>query len=284
MQKGSWLDSYALNVFSQKGEDGILNKILETIADNDKWCVEFGAWDGEFLSNTCNLIRNYGYAAVFIEADSKKFAVLREKYAENKQVIPINAFVGFETANSLDAILEKTPIPINFDLLSIDIDGNDYHCWKAVTRYEPKVVCIEFNPTIPTEVEFYQPPQANIAQGASLLSLTQLGKAKGYELVAVTTLNAIFVDNKYFSLFNIQDNSPDQLRTDFSGITYLFTGYDGTTFIRGEGNLPWHGGIFYREDKMQQLPKLLRKYPGNYNYFERALFILFCRLRRKDLI
>jgi hypothetical protein len=283
MGEGSWLDVHAANVCSQTGEDGIIKIILETIGDNDKWCVEFGAWDGEYLSNTCNLIRNYEYSAVLIEADQKKFLELQKRYAENKQVFPINAFVGFEGGNNLDALLKKTPIPLNFDVLSVDIDGNDYHVWKAATQYLPKVVCIEFNPTIPTEIEFVQPPDIKIAQGSSLLSLTKLGTAKGYELVAVTSLNAIFVHNKYFPLFNMKNNTPFQLRTDISSVTYLFTGYDGTTLISGNRKLPWHG-IVYREDSLQQLPKYLQKYPGSYNFLQKALFNLFCSLRRRNLI
>jgi hypothetical protein len=283
MKLGSWLDAYAKNVFSQTGEDGIIEKILETIGSNDKWCVEFGAWDGEHLSNTCNLIRNRDFAAVLIEADSQKYRELQQKYCGNNSVFPVNAFVGFSGKSILDEILKPTSIPLDFDVLSIDIDGNDYHVWKAVSLYQPKVICIEYNPTIPTEVEFVQKPDQGIAQGASLLSLIQLGKEKGYELVAITALNAIFVHNKYFPQMNIGNNSPFQLRTDFSSVTYLFTGYDGTTMISGKGNLPWHG-IDYREKRLQQLPHFLRKYPGNYNFLERALFNLFCSLRRRNLI
>jgi hypothetical protein len=283
MGQGSWLDAYAKNVFSQTGEDGIIEKILENIGVNDKWCVEFGAWDGEHLSNTCNLIRNRDYAAVLIEANPQKYLELRQKYSENNRVFPVNAFVGFTGKTSLDELLKSTPIPLDFDILSIDIDGNDYHVWKATELYQPKIVCIEYNPTIPTEVEFVQPPDPNIAQGASLLSLVLLGKEKGYELVAATSLNAIFVHNKYFPQLNIGDNSSFQLRTDFSSVTYLFTGYDGTTLIRGNGNMPWHG-ISYQEKRLQQLPQFLRKYPGNYNFLERALFNLFCSLRRRNLI
>lgn len=56
-----WLNEFASNVTSQFGEDGIIEKILEVIGDANRWCVEFGASDGVYLSNTYNLIKNKGY-------------------------------------------------------------------------------------------------------------------------------------------------------------------------------------------------------------------------------
>nr|VFK56242.1 MAG: hypothetical protein BECKTUN1418F_GA0071002_10832 [Candidatus Kentron sp. TUN]VFK61659.1 MAG: hypothetical protein BECKTUN1418D_GA0071000_115613 [Candidatus Kentron sp. TUN]VFK62495.1 MAG: hypothetical protein BECKTUN1418E_GA0071001_10812 [Candidatus Kentron sp. TUN] len=66
----TWLLEYRRNVYSQTGEDGIIEKILDIIPRNDKWCVEFGAWDGSFLSNTRHLIEHKGFSAVLIEAEN----------------------------------------------------------------------------------------------------------------------------------------------------------------------------------------------------------------------
>ena len=90
----------------------------------------------------------------------------------------LNAFVGFTAADGLDAILARTPIPADFDVLSIDIDGNDYHVWNAVARYKPRVVVIEYNPTIPAAVDFVQPADMSINQGASITAQARLGKQK----------------------------------------------------------------------------------------------------------
>ncbi|RZB36739.1 MAG: hypothetical protein SRB2_01818 [Desulfobacteraceae bacterium Eth-SRB2] len=150
----TWLLDFKSDTYSQTGEDGIIKKILEIIPQNDKWCVDFGAWDGLYLSNTRNLIEAKCYSAILIEGNKIKFAELQKNYAQNKNVITINRFVGFENENNLDQILKMTPIQNDFDFLSIDIDGNDYHVWKAMSDYNPKIVCIEFNPTIPTEIEF----------------------------------------------------------------------------------------------------------------------------------
>jgi hypothetical protein len=174
MNAPTWLLEFKRDEHSQAGEDGIIEKILEVLPSNDKWCVEFGAWDGVFLTNTRSLICSKGFSAVLIEADKNRFLELQRNYTQQKdRVITINRFVGFEDNDNLDRILSDTPIPQDFDLLSIDIDGNDYHVWKRVSQYKPKVVVIEFNPTIPTEVRFVQPADPALNHGSSLLSLIE---------------------------------------------------------------------------------------------------------------
>jgi hypothetical protein len=270
----AWLIEFGRNYHSQAGEDGIVEKILALLPANDRWCVEFGAWDGLHLSNSRHLIEDRGYLAVLIEGSSERFADLRRNYAANPRVTALNAFVGFTAADGLDALLASLPIPQDFDLLSIDIDGNDYHVWKAVAKYRPKVVCIEFNPTIPTEVSFTQQPDPALNQGSSVTRLTELGKEKGYELVCVLHHNAFFVDGKYFALFGIADNRPATLRKDLSSITYIFSGFDGTLFLDGERKLIWHG-LPLLESRIQHLPEALRKFPGNYTAAEQAAFAAF---------
>lgn len=271
----TWLLDFKSDTYSQAGEDGIIKKIIEVMPQNDKWCVEFGAWDGVYGSNTKNLIETRDYSAIMIEADKEKFSVLQKNYAQNKNVIAINQLVGFEKEDNLDQILKKTPIPNNFDFLSIDIDGNDYHVWKAMSEYKPKIVCIEFNPTIPTEIEFIQSADNSVKQGASLLSLVKLGKDKDYELISVLKFNAFFVRSKFYPLFKIENNSPKVLRTDSSDITYLFSGYDGKIFLTGSLRLPWHGGVELRESKVQHLPRIIQKHPSEYRNFEKIVWKLY---------
>jgi hypothetical protein len=283
--ESNWLNNFAENITSQCGEDGIIEKIVEIINIDNGWCVEFGAWDGVLYSNTHNLIKKMGYSGVLIEADKKRFLDLSKTYDGNSKVIALNAFVGFERGNDLDSILDGQVkgIPLNFDVLSIDIDGNDYHVWESVTRYCPKIVVIEYNPTIPNQVEFIQAKDVRVAQGSSILSIYKLAKSKGYELVAATELNAIFVAEQYFSLFDIKDNSLDAMRTDNSRITYIFNGYDGTVFIRGCGTVRWHD-IPYRESKVQHLPKCLRKYPDSYSRLQRVLAKFYRYLVKNEIL
>ena len=235
------------------------------------------------MSNTRHLIENQGYSAVLIEGSSARFQDLQKNYAQNRRVTPLNRFVGFTPADGLDHILAATAIPRNFDFLSIDIDGNDYHTWNAFSQYQPKVVCIEFNPTIPTEIIFIQPADPAVSQGTSLRAIVELGKAKGYELVSVLDYNAFFVRAEYFPLFEIADNRPETLRTSLNAITYLFSGYDGRIFLQGGLMMPWHK-IQLRESKVQQLPWFLREYPENYNDLQRFLLRAYACLLDPQIV
>ncbi len=270
MNKNDYLASYGRNVFSQKGEDGILEKVFEIIGAENKWCVEFGAWDGKHLSNTYNLMLNKGWSGVFIESDPKRTQDLVKTYKDNKKAICLNAFVAFEGSNTLDNILAKTSIPKSFDLLSIDIDGNDYHIWDSVQKYAPRVIIIEINPTIPPDIEFVQKKDMNVTQGSSLFSQFKLGKKKGYELVATTELNAIFVKREYFSLFGIADNMPASIHH-AEKQTRLFQLYDGTIVLHGQDRLLWHDTKIRQKD-VQIIPKIFRNFPGNMNPVIHFLF------------
>jgi len=277
----AWLNECRHRVTSQNGEDGILAKALEVIGRTDQWCVEFGGWDGMHCSNTYSLIKDKGYRGIYIEGHPGRFETLRKNFADNDRVIPIKAWVGFEREDGLDAILRGTPIPRDFDVLSVDIDGNDYHVWQAVREYKPKLVVIEYNATIPDEVEFIQPRDLSVTQGTSLLSMTKLAKDKGYELIATTRCNAIFVDSQYFGRFGIRDNSPAALRTDRSVVTHVFFGYDGSVFVRGYGRSPWHS-IPLHESKIQILPRWARKRFGPQNPITRVLGKKLRRFRKQD--
>ena len=274
----TWLLEHRRDVDPQTGEDGVIEKILEVIPEHDKWCVEFGAWDGVFLTNTRNLIESQGYSAVLIEADKAHFHALQQNYAQHANVTTMNRRVGFGQADGLDSILGTTRVPREFDFLSIDIDGNDYHVWRAISHYRPKVVLIEFNPTIPTPVRFVQPADPSVSQGASLLSLVELGKEKGYELVAVLQWNAFFVRSEYYPLFEVGSNAPEVLRTNLDAVTYLFSGYDGKVFLRGYCRLPWHK-FPLSESCVQHLPWFLRRCPDSYTWLQRQAFAAFVLVR-----
>jgi hypothetical protein len=130
---------FSRNVTSQFGEDGMIAKIFELIGVENHWCVEFGAWDGKYLSNTWDLINNKGWHAVLMEGHEERAAKLAESYAERSgEVFVKHAFVGWEGRHRLDVILSETPIPPEFDLLSIDIDGNDWHVWNALDAFHPR--------------------------------------------------------------------------------------------------------------------------------------------------
>jgi hypothetical protein len=256
--KPDWLLDRAQDFYSQSGEDGILQAIFDFLPNTGaRWAVEFGAWDGKKFSNTCHLVTSHGWHAVLIEANESKFAELRKTYAGNNKAHCLREFVTFEGASSLDALLARTPIPVDFDLLSIDIDGADYFVWDSVQRFRPKVVVIEFNPSIPHNIAFTQPRDMAVRQGSSLRALTDLAMAKGYELICATALNGIYVRREFFSRFGIADNSLDALHKDTRCLTQVFQLYDGTLVWRGCKELLWHG-VPIKPERMQALPEHLR--------------------------
>ena len=250
----------ARNVTSISGEDGILEQIFTTIPPANRWCVEFGAWDGRRFSNTYHLMTDMGWSGVFIEADSAKFQDLLATYRDNPRANCLNCFVTFEGANCLDNLLAQVGAPKDLDLLSIDIDGNDYHVWESLVIYTPRVVVIEFNQTIPNHVEFIQPRDMTVQQGNAPLSLVKLGRRKGYELVCVTEYNLIFVKADLLSVFAIADNSLARLRPPAKDQPHIFQLFDGTFVVGGMELMFWHG-IPIRQEKFQVLPKIFRRFP-----------------------
>lgn len=120
----------------------------------------------------------------------------------------------------------------SFDVISIDIDGNDWHVWNSLIKHRPRVVIIEFNPRIPNDVSFVQAANFEVSEGCSLLSLIELGKSKEYELICANVLNAIFVVKEEFDKFGIEDNSIDAMyRSYFDG--KIFGGWNGRLYTVG---------------------------------------------------
>ncbi|MFA6543752.1 MAG: hypothetical protein WCS99_04955 [Limisphaerales bacterium] len=280
--KNNWLMKHARNEASKAGEDGVLEKIFSILGVENGWAVEFGAWDGKHLSNTWNLVVNHGWSGVYIEADTARFQDLLARFRDTPRVHSFNEYVQFTGPGSLDSILARTPIPEDFALLSIDVDGNDYHFWDSVVRYRPRVVIIEFNPAIPDTIEFVQPRDMSLNQGNSLAALAKLGKSKGYELICITDKNAIFVAAKDYARFNIPDNSPAAMRDDSKYRLTLFQLYDGTLVLDGCNRLVWHKLPLGRF-QLQVLPKLLRHYPGiRPSFWKRQLYKFYTRRLRRQ--
>jgi len=263
------LSRFAADVYSQFGEDGIVSEILDRIAERQplsRWCVEFGAWDGELYSNTCNLIRNRGYQAVMIEGDRERVAQLHRNHPQSN-VIKICAMVEIEGDNRLDAILWRTPLPEDFDVLSIDIDGYDYWVFKSLEEYRPKVVLIEFNPTIPNPVEYVQEPDTKVARGSSARSLELLAQEQGYGLVAATAVNLILVRRDLVEAVlgpDAQVPTLDQVRPEIYDPVYAFVGFDGSLlFSQPTIRFVWHGTSLATET-LQPIPRFWRNYPGSW--------------------
>lgn len=257
------LNKHRHNDFSQWGEDGILREIFRVYNIQRGTCVEFGAWDGQHLSNTAALLLD-GWSGVLIEGDPAKYVQLVSNFANNPRVGTVNRMVGLAGDDTLDAILQqRSNLPQDFTLLSIDVDGCDYHIWATVEAYRPAVVVVEFNPTIPLGVGFVQPRDMTVFQGSSLSALMVLGETKAYVLVACTDTNAIFVKTDLMPHHHFADcGDAGKLWVDRDKyVTQIFSLYDGTVKLTGAKKLPWHG-VTMDEEQMQVLPASARKFSG----------------------
>lgn len=182
---------YRKNVYSQNGEDGIFQELLNRLETLSRWVCEFGAWDGKVCSNTFNLVRK-GYNAVYIEGREDYYQLLKNTCNDYPNIIPLHRMVDYEGEGILDNILAETPIPTDFDILSIDIDSYDYQVWKSVEAYTPKFVIIEINSSISplNKTHIHGPGK----EGTGYYSMVELGLSKGYSLICHTG-NLIFVRN-----------------------------------------------------------------------------------------
>lgn len=256
-RKNQWLLNHRRDVTSQSGEDGVIEKILEFIPDQTEWCVEFGALNGELYSNTYNLIVNRGWSSIQIEGESSYHKRLQQTHAGRENVHCLNQFIGLKKGSTLDEILAKFPIPKDFDLLSIDIDGCDYHVWQSLKNYRPKIVVIEFNPAIPPHITFVQAPDLRLREGSSLRAMWELGKELGYTLVCNTFANAIFVRTDYAKPFGVETDDPEPFFRSRELLFDLFQLFDGTLVVEGNRTLNWSKVPFGSRD-LQVMPSFCR--------------------------
>lgn len=199
------LSEFERRIYSQNGEDGLLEKIFEVLAILENgYYVEFGTESGAEC-NTRYFREMYGWKGLLMDGSH-----------ENGE---INLHREMVTASNINQLLDKYNTPETFDLLSIDIDFNDFYVWKAIEpRFQPKVVIIEYNAShLPTQDRIVLHNEnggwdGTNYFGASLLALYRLGQDKGYSLVCTDAkgVNAIFIrndllDSESFLFQNIND-------------------------------------------------------------------------------
>ena len=192
---------YRKNYFSQNGEDGIIEKLLDQLnLKQNLFVCEFGAWDGIHLSNTFNLVTKYNATALMIEGDDERYKDLEKTSKINKNIIPIKKFVRPNGDNSLDKILEENNFPINFDLLSIDIDSNDLEVWQNCIKYKPKIIIIEINSNLAPDIIQVHNDKLGLI-GNSFRSTLEVSRKKGY--TPITHIgNLILLKNELLEKIN----------------------------------------------------------------------------------
>jgi hypothetical protein len=192
-------------VFSQWGEDGILQHLIRHVAIRKKIFVEFGV-ENYTESNTRYLLMNGNWAGLVIDGSPKNI-----EFVKNDDIYwryNLKAESAFITKDNINDLIRRNGISGEIGLLSVDIDGNDYWVWQAIDVVVPGVVVAEYNArfgperavTVPYDPAFSRTAahHSNIYYGASLASLCVLGKRKGYSFVGCNTAgnNAFFVQNE----------------------------------------------------------------------------------------
>lgn len=199
LQDPKFLESYGYKVYSQNDEDGILHEIFDRIGTETKKFVEFGVQDG--LECNSHYLLHKGWTGLWLEGSELYYQQLRRNFAPVISKGLLKTDCVFITRENIDLTLGKNGYSGKVDLLSIDVDGNDYHIWEEISSVTPRVVCIEYNGRFPPDYAWVMPYfrehewGGNDYFGASLKALENLGRKKGYQLVGtnLTGVNAFFV-------------------------------------------------------------------------------------------
>ena len=216
----SHLSAFELKVFSQNGEDGIVAEITRRLGIEMGYFVEFGIETG--VEGNCVFLANIlGWRGLFMEGDAAMFAELSRKYRFNPKVATANALVSPE---NIDEVLRAQAVPDDFDILAIDVDGNDYWVWQGVRTYRPKVVVIEYNAGLDPSKLLVQPFRRERWDGtnyfgASLGAMRALAAEKGYRLVytELAGVNAFFVREDLAADFPSADLLPPRFPNYYFG-------------------------------------------------------------------
>ena len=193
------LSIFENKIYSQYGEDGITMKLIELIYDDTqkKYYVEFGVEDGKEC-NTRILRENYGWSGLQMDGSNEN--------------LYINLRKEFLTKENIVDLFRKYSVPTHINLLSVDIDFNDFYCLKEILKhYTCDIIICEYNASISPQHDLVIIYDKNGMwyctnyYGASLLALNKLAEKYNYTLVYATSngLNCFFVHNDLIKIRNL---------------------------------------------------------------------------------
>lgn len=204
------LDEVEFQVFSQRGEDGIIQYLINKIEIPNKIFVEFGV-ESYTESNTRFLLINNNWSGLILDGSKENINFIKKDYIYWKyDITAVESFITKENINSL--ISNYTKIE-DIGLLSVDIDGNDYWIWEKIDVIKPRIVVCEYNSafggskkvTVPYKADFVRSKEhySDLYFGTSLAAICELGDKKGYDFVGTTRagVNAYFVRKDLSSKF-----------------------------------------------------------------------------------
>lgn len=223
------LHDVEFKIYSQWGEDGIIQWLIHKIPIKNKTFIEFGV-ENYKESNTRFLMINDNWSGMVIDGDPENITYIKNDTIYWRHDLKAEAaFITRENINDLLALGEFDP---DLGLLSVDIDGNDYWVLEAINVVQPRIIVCEYNGVfggkekiaIPYKADFYRTDAhySNLYFGASLEALKYLCRKKGYTYVGTNSngCNAFFVR--------------DDL-TDYLDMASINTAYEPSRFRESKG-------------------------------------------------
>ncbi|MBF0393299.1 MAG: hypothetical protein HQL38_11525 [Alphaproteobacteria bacterium] len=193
------LTRHGAKAFSQNDEDGIIAEIFRRIGPGPRTFVEFGVSDGREC-NTLKLVLE-GWSGLWMEMGDDETNFIRIAFYPWISSGRLRLRQARVTRATIDGLIAESGLAGEIDLLSIDVDGNDWWLWQAIVGVRPRVVVIEYNATllpplcVTSAYDDTRLWDGSCYGGASLAALETLGRRKGYALVGccLAGVNAFFV-------------------------------------------------------------------------------------------
>jgi len=244
------LDKVEFKVFSQWGEDGIVDWLIERaeIPPHLQTFIEFGV-ESYAEANTRFLLQNRNWRGLVLDGNPQQIERLK-KETQLFWGYDLTAKFAFITRENINNLFIEAGFSGEIGLLSIDIDGNDYWVWDAISVVRPVICICEYNAvfgdvwpiSIPYEPHFVRtrPEFRGLYFGASISALQSLASRKGYRFLGTNSegVNAFFVRQDYASRFDSALTKPmawpSRLREslDQSGRLCFARGLERTHLIR----------------------------------------------------
>ena len=217
-------NDYEYQVYSQWGEDGLIQYIINSISIDRSIFVEFGV-ERNTECNTRFLLLNNNWSGLVIDGSEQNI-----EYIKNDPIYwrhNLKAECAFITKNNINELIRKNGISGDIGLLSVDIDGNDYWIWEAINVVNPRIVICEYNSlwgpelavTTPYDPSFVRTKAhySNLYYGASIKAFSELATSKGYSLIGSNKAgnNIFFVRNDLIGNFEVVDPQKAWIQSQF---------------------------------------------------------------------
>jgi hypothetical protein len=213
----SSLQSAEFRVFSQYGEDGIIQFLIKAIKPIKGSFIEFGV-QNYTESNTRFLMMNNAWRGLVIDQEPAYIDCIKSQDIMWKFNVAVRQ--DEVTAENINDIFLQEGFEGEIGLLSIDVDGVDFHLWEAVCVVQPAIVIIEYNRdfpvdrpiTVPYEPHFDRTAKhsSNLYFGCSLSALVHLAASKTYQFVGIESHQA----NAFFVRADLAENLPSDVVRD----------------------------------------------------------------------